>query len=89
MKIYYLRRNRKFLGPFSLDELRSQTISADDYIWKDGTPDWVPAYSLEELACMFSHLSLPYSNNNIKEHEAGKSGFTLNRFFAWAKTLDR
>ena len=53
MRIYYLNRNQEFLGPYSLDDLRSQPITKDDVIWKDGAPDWVHAEELEEFACMF------------------------------------
>ena len=53
MKIYYLHSWQQFLGPFTLDEIRQQAISREDLIWKDGTPDWVPAGTLEEFACIF------------------------------------
>ncbi|HVG16517.1 MAG TPA: DUF4339 domain-containing protein [Chitinophagaceae bacterium] len=63
MKIYFLQKDQQFLGPFTLDEMRAQSITKKDMIWKDGTPDWVPAIALEELACMFrGQTSLPTQN---------------------------
>lgn len=83
MKIYFLHRNAEFLGPYSLDELRNLPITQNDLIWKDGAPDWVPAASLEEFACMFTTASafvLPANNYSRKS-----SGLSLSRFLGWRR----
>ncbi len=78
MKIYYLHSNQQFLGPYSLDEVRCQSIKEEDLIWKDGTADWVPASALEEFACMFKPAK--YLPNLVNEYNGRKSGSFLGRF---------
>jgi acyl carrier protein phosphodiesterase len=65
MKIYYFQKDQQFLGPFTLDEMRDQALAEHDMVWKDGTADWVPASTLEELACMFRPQSLTSTSDSI------------------------
>lgn len=81
MRIYYLNRNQQFLGPYSLDDLRSQPISKEDIIWKDGTPDWVQAAELEELACMFK----PTNAYPITQTMTHPKQEPANRWFRWIR----
>ncbi len=78
MKIYFVHSNQQFLGPYSLDEVRGQSITKEDLIWKDGTEDWVAAGTLDEFACMFhtGHLL----TNVVNEYHSKKSSSFLGRF---------
>lgn len=52
---YFVSANGKQIGPFSGQQIRTKlfrkTITADDYVWRDGLGDqWVPIHSiLDEL----------------------------------------
>ena len=53
MKEYYIDRDGKKLGPFSLGDLRGQDISRDTLIWRADTGTAVPAHQLAELKPIF------------------------------------
>jgi hypothetical protein len=73
MRIYFFKKDQQFLGPFTLDEMRMQSITEKDMVWKDGTPDWVPAIALDELACMFrSQPAIPTPNYVSAKQSPGK-----------------
>ena len=44
---YYILRNNNPVGPYSSSQLERMakigTLSQDDYVWKEGSADWVPA----------------------------------------------
>ncbi len=44
-------------GPYSLGQMQEMiaagTLSADTYVWKQGSPDWQPAGELPEFAGRF------------------------------------
>jgi len=49
MKTWYIRRNNKNLGPYSVEELRQLSLTHEDYVWKEGLANWRRAASLPEL----------------------------------------
>lgn len=49
---YYIVKSDMRLGPFTLDELRQQGISADTLVWHKGMPDWKEARAVPELAAI-------------------------------------
>jgi hypothetical protein len=50
---FYGARNGKQFGPLSLDHLKSMArggqLQADDLVWQQGTPNWVPARTVSGL----------------------------------------
>jgi hypothetical protein len=53
-KIYLLLRNNRQTGPFSLDELKSQSLRKDDLIWVEGrSAGWSFPYEIETLRHLF------------------------------------
>ena len=52
--IYYYSDNGKPVGPITLAEMQAKwatkTITPDTLVWKIGTPNWVPAKELTEIA---------------------------------------
>ena len=53
---YYIYSNNAKKGPFSLEELKNQSISHNTMIWKVGFSNWTPASQVSELADMQSEI---------------------------------
>ena len=53
---YYIYSNNAKKGPFSLEELKNQSISHNTMIWKVGFSNWTPASQVPELADMLSEI---------------------------------
>jgi hypothetical protein len=83
MKIYFLHRNQQLLGPYTLDELRSQPLTKDDIIWKDGADDMVRAEQLDEFACMFQ--SSPIATFSPETFPSRKAVSYLGRVLGWRR----
>lgn len=49
MKIYIVKDDMR-LGPFTLEEVKRQGISADTLVWFKGMPDWKEARAIPKLA---------------------------------------
>jgi GYF domain 2 len=51
--VWYYARDGAQMGPVSFDELKAAAaggkLSRNDLVWKDGTPDWVPAATVPGL----------------------------------------
>ena len=60
MKIYIVKDDMR-LGPFTLEEVKRQGISADTLVWFKGMPDWKEARAIPELAKPMSMAELPTS----------------------------
>lgn len=59
MKIWFIRHNNEGLGPYTIDELKNLSVAKDDYVWKEGFPDWMQAASIPELKQLFSSATPP------------------------------
>ena len=53
MKSYYFYSGSERKGPYSLNEIRSESITADTLIWYHGLEDWKRAKELEEFKDLF------------------------------------
>jgi hypothetical protein len=53
MKKYYIFNGTVQLGPFDLEDLKSQTITKDTPIWFEGLADWTIAGKVEEISSLF------------------------------------
>lgn len=53
---YYIYSSNVKKGPFSLEELKNQSISHNTMIWKVGFSNWTPASQVPELADMLSEI---------------------------------
>lgn len=53
-EIYYIIENGKQKGPFSKQQLKTQNITQDTYVWRAGMTDWQRASALEEIADIFA-----------------------------------
>ena len=63
MKIWFIRHNNESLGPYSLDELKTLSVSQDDYVWKQGFADWQQVKSVTELNEVSAPTPPPFTNN--------------------------
>jgi hypothetical protein len=50
---YFIEKNGAKLGPFKLSELKQQTISFDELIWRSDSDQWRKAADYEELSDIF------------------------------------
>ncbi len=57
MPEYYYLKGKDQIGPFNLEELRKEPLSAGTLLWYEGLPDWLPAAQFPELR--LSHSSQP------------------------------
>jgi hypothetical protein len=49
MKKFYLHDGVNELGPYIVEELRSQNLKKDTPIWYEGLPEWTTADNVDEL----------------------------------------
>lgn len=59
MSTYFLHDGSNQKGPFTLEELIQQGIDKNSNVWKEGSPDWVKAGELDELADHFRKIPPP------------------------------
>lgn len=59
MKIWFIRHNSESLGPYTIEELKTLSVTKDDYVWKDGLSDWMKANSIPELNQLFAATAPP------------------------------
>jgi hypothetical protein len=57
-KYFYTDGQRQF-GPFTLDELRAQSISRETRVWFQGLENWTVAVQVPELASLFAAPQQP------------------------------
>lgn len=53
MKQYYIVKNGASAGPYSIEQLRFQSLLPETKVWYEGLPDWVEAKTLPELNAFF------------------------------------
>ena len=68
MKKYYIYRNLKKEGPFSLQELNKKKIHPETFIWHEGLDDWAEAVEIKEIKDYLeqSPPPTPFERNKIK-----------------------
>lgn len=70
---YYIVKSDMRLGPFTLDELRLQGISADTLVWHKGMPDWKEARAVPELAAIVAPETEEEASSAIPEPDVEPS----------------
>ncbi|MBK7799827.1 MAG: DUF4339 domain-containing protein [Saprospiraceae bacterium] len=68
MKKYFYIKNEKELGPFDLEELKSEKIKRDTLVWFQGIKDWTKASNVPELDELFIYLPPPLPNIQTKKY---------------------
>ena len=59
MKKYFIIKDDKQLGPFSIEELKEKLISKSTLIWFDGCENWVEAGAVESLSDIIKNSPPP------------------------------
>ena len=59
MKQYYYSDGHQRFGPFTLEELRSKSISEDTLVWYEELDDWQKAGEIAELNPLFELSTMP------------------------------
>ena len=85
MKKYYIIKNDKKFGPYSIDELEKNIINSDTLVWFNGLDDWTKAGEITELKSLISIEPPPmpsrskfkYDASYNPEYDATIFGFVL------------
>lgn len=60
---WYLSRNGQNFGPFAIDQLLQQGLTAQTHVWKAGMANWQRAVEVAELASLLATLPPPPPNS--------------------------
>lgn len=71
MEYFIIDNNGQQAGPFSQDQLVQKAISPETLVWKQGMPDWTPAWKVEELRTVLEAVEAnkPNSTNQQENQE--------------------
>lgn len=80
--MWYITRNGKKAGPFSLDQLaalsKQKKLKETDLVWKEGMKEWINCLSSPEISHFFKNSTpefppLPNTTNDIKKDDESVS----------------
>lgn len=63
MKRFYVIKDEKQTGPFTIEELRQGNITSETMVWHEEAPDWVKAGSVPELQNIIKIAPPPFNPN--------------------------
>ncbi len=66
MKHYFMKNGEIEIGPFTKEQLKSQTIEKETLIWHAALRKWTPASDVIELKELFDKRYSIFSNAKIK-----------------------
>ena len=64
MQKYFIHKDNKPHGPFSIEELKSENITSDSMIWFEGAEDWQKASEIKELNELIKSIPPPLKNKS-------------------------
>lgn len=56
---YYIAKDGQPVGPFTVDELKTQGITPDTLVWNDSLPQWTRAGAISELSAFVTGCAQP------------------------------
>jgi hypothetical protein len=59
MRQFFIHNGQSEIGPFDLEQLKSQSLTKDTPIWYEGLENWTTAEKVEELKSLFTLKSTP------------------------------
>jgi hypothetical protein len=67
--IYYVQLNNQKKGPLTYEEVKQLRVSPQTLIWRNDSPDWLPASSFSELKDSIVEIPplLPKEKERIKK----------------------
>ena len=70
MEYFIIDNNGQQAGPFSQDQLVQKAINPETLVWKQGMPDWTPAWKVEELKTVLEAVEANKTNaTNQQENQ--------------------
>jgi hypothetical protein len=78
MKIWFIRRNNENLGPYTLEDLKNLGLKKEDFIWKEGMPEWMQARTQPELNEIFTQAMPPLFSTTTNGPEQSYDGGVRN-----------
>ncbi len=67
MKKYYYIKDDNKLGPFDIEELKSENLNRDTLVWFQAIKYWTKASEIKELGELFIHLPPPIPTGQTKK----------------------
>jgi hypothetical protein len=67
MSLYFIEKNGKQSGPYSLEELAHEKITKDTLVWKEGLTNWQKALEFPELKIIIVSIPPPLPSKTIKK----------------------
>jgi hypothetical protein len=64
MQKFYIHKEDKQQGPFSIDELKDLKISRDTMVWYEGADTWKKAIEVDDLKEIFKNTPPPLQTNS-------------------------
>ena len=64
---YYFAEENKQKGPYSIEELKNNKISANTLVWREGLNNWVIAKELKELETLFKSTPPPLAKEKYNK----------------------
>jgi hypothetical protein len=80
MKRYFIKDGQKEIGPFTKEQLKSQTIEKETLIWHAAFRKWTPASDVIELKEIFEKRNSVFSNAKTKFGKILGSNMRKNQF---------
>ncbi len=78
MRSYYIHSGSEPIGPFTIEELKNQSIQADSPVWYEGLPAWTTARNVEELSILFTSSKVVNSESiNVKTQKSKTNSNTF------------
>jgi len=88
MEDYYFHDGNEQCGPFTLEELKEQSIKRDTRVWNKDMKDWTRAGDLPELHSIFENTPPAFrkqvsSTASKKDSLTEKTGQKIGKFLGW------
>lgn len=92
MKKYYLHDGQSHTGPYLIEELKSQSITASTPVWYQGLPEWTTAGHIEELSEIiktnvpppFKSPPKPPHYSTVPQHQNVQINIPQQRYQKWS-----
>lgn len=67
MENYFIHKEGRQLGPYSIEELKQINITRDTMVWYEGIEEWQEANSIKELTSLFKNQPPPFQGKTIPD----------------------
>ncbi len=71
---WYIQYNGQQVGPMSANQLLSYGLTPNTMVWREGSPEWVPAYMVPELMELLNNNRQSQAQSSVFGASYGVSG---------------